>query len=220
MPNNFDTYIWTTSGTSLGSSHILHATTPGIYIIVATNIQNNCVDIDSIEVIVHPTLPLNPVTAPNPPMICLGDSIVIEVDQSFIGYWWNTGNPNDIDQDRVVVYPAQDFTYVVEALDANGCGSREEIQVFVDTCATNIQINILDRIGIYPNPANKSIYIYLPAKQIADIYLYNIEGRLILQKLNQSSKVQLSRDNIKEGIYILRIHNELGCINKRIIFKN
>ena len=47
-------------------------------------------------------------------------------------------NPNDTDLDRVVVYPTQDFVYVVEALDMNGCESREEIEVLVDTCATSI----------------------------------------------------------------------------------
>ena len=48
-------------------------------------------------------------TIPNPPNICLGDSIVIEVSQGFVSYWWNTGNPIDVDKDRVVVFPNQDF---------------------------------------------------------------------------------------------------------------
>ena len=72
---------------------------------------------------------LNPMTIPNPPNICLGDSIVIEVSQGFVGYWWNTGNPIDVDKDRVVVFPNQDFTYVVEALDSNGCESRGNISI-------------------------------------------------------------------------------------------
>ena len=216
--SGFDTYTWTSTGSSLGSSHILYATNPGIYIVVATDVQNNCVDMDSIEVIVYPSSPLNPITAPNPPMICLGDSIIIEVNAGFINYGWNTGNPLDQGEDRVVVYPTQDFTYVVEALDINGCESREEIQVYVDTCATNIQMNILDRIQIYPNPSNKDLFIKLPAKQIADIYLYDIEGRLIIEKLNKSSTVLISNNNLKKGVYIIRVENHLGCINKRIMF--
>ena len=69
----------------------------------------------------------------------LGDSVVIEVNNSFINYWWNTANFNDINQHRVVcISNLQDFIYVVEAIDSNGCESKEEIEVFVDTCVTTV----------------------------------------------------------------------------------
>ena len=135
--SGFDTYLWTSTNSSggvLGTTHILNANTAGLYIVVATD-STNCVDLDSIEVVVYAETPLNPITVPDPPMVCLGDSIVIEVNPGFLNYWWNTGNANDTDQDRVVVYPTQDFTYFVEALDTNGCESREGIEIFVDTCA-------------------------------------------------------------------------------------
>jgi hypothetical protein len=85
-----------------------------------------------LEVYQTPSITIGSV--PNPPEICLGDSLVIEVTQGFINYSWNTGNPADQDEDRVVVFPTQDFTYVVEALDSNGCEARAEIFVEVDSC--------------------------------------------------------------------------------------
>ena len=79
-------------------------------------------------------------------------------------------------------------------------------------------MNILDRIQIYPNPSNKDLFIKLPSKQIADIYLYDIEGRLIIEKSNKSSTVLISNNNLKKGVYIIRVENHLGFINKRIMF--
>ena len=215
--NGFDTYSWALNGSTgalLGTNNIIIATNPGIYTVVVTD-STNCVDIDSIEVIVSPSISLSPVTVPDPPMVCFGDSIIIEVVPGFINYWWNTGNPLDQGEDRVVIYPTQDFTYIVEALDINGCESREEIEVYVDTCATNIHLNILDRTKIYNDLEN--IFINLPNKQISNIELYNIEGRLITKKINQSSTILLSREKIEKGVYIINITNKYGSVTKKII---
>ena len=158
-------------------------------------------------------------TAPNPPMVCLGDSVVIEVNSGFLNYWWNTGNPLDQDEDRVVVYPTQDFTYVVEALDVNGCESREEIQVFVDTCATNIDKEIFNRIKIYPNPAESQMFIQLPINEFFHVSLFDINGRLILEKQNQSLQTIISNEHVSKGVYTITIYNSKGLVNRKIIFK-
>ena len=147
---------------------------------------------DSIEVIVYPETPLNPMTVPNPPEVCLGDSVVIEVNQGFVNYWWNTGNPLDQGEDRVVIYPTQDFTYVVEALDTNGCESREEILVLVDTCATGIMDILSAQVVIYPNPTNGIMTISLPKAEIFDLVIYDIMGKLILIREQGVSNIYYS----------------------------
>ena len=88
----FDSYLWTlaSTGALLGTNNTISVTIQGTYIVVATDIINNCVDVDSIEVFIYPETPLNPITVPNPTVVCLGDSLVIEVNSGFIGYWWNT----------------------------------------------------------------------------------------------------------------------------------
>ncbi|MGY8989267.1 MAG: Kazal-type serine protease inhibitor family protein, partial [Flavobacteriales bacterium] len=160
----FDTYLWTEtlSGLWFGGTPSIYVWDPGTYIVVATDSMNNCVDMDSIEVIVYSSTPLNPMTVPNPPEICLGDSLVIELTQGLSHYYWNTGNPLHQDEDRIVVFPTQDFTYVVEALDVNGCEYREEIEVFVDTCVTGMNSEMFSEINIYPNPTSDKLYIDLP----------------------------------------------------------
>ncbi len=161
--------------------------------------------------------PLNPVTVPNPPIICLGDSIVIEVNQGFVGYWWNTGNPNDTDQDRVVVYPNQDFIYVVEALDSNGCESREEIEVFVDTCATVVTDVSSLKIDIYPNPTNGILYISLPLDVNFSLFIYDITGSNIIYKNNILNEFVLEAGVLEKGIYFVNLSCRNGNITKKLL---
>ncbi|MDC0249295.1 T9SS type A sorting domain-containing protein [Flavobacteriales bacterium] len=218
----FDTYLWTeaSTGSVLGSTQIINLIpASGLYIVVVTDILNNCVDMDSIEIIVYPETPLNPMTAPNPPMVCFGDSVVIEVNSGFANYWWNTGNPLDQNQDRVVIFPTQDFTYVVEALDANGCESREEIEVFVDTCATGI-INIMSaQIIIYPNPSEGIMTITLPEGETFDLVVYDIIGKLIFSKNKVSEEYIISDNTLANGTYILNLHYTKGVITRKIVIQ-
>jgi hypothetical protein len=217
----FDTYIWTEAslGGVLGNTHITNVYDPGIYIVVATDSMNNCVDMDSIEVIVYPSTPLNPMTAPNPPEVCLGDSVVIEVNPNFVNYWWNTGNPLHEGEDRIVVYPMQDFTYVVEALDVNGCESREEILVLVDTCVTGTNSEMFSKINIYPNPTSDKLYVDLPHNEIFTISVLSMEGKLILQEIEVLNSIMIDSKKLTKGSYILRIENNKGTFNQIVIFE-
>lgn len=205
--SGFDTYSWALNGSTgslLGTTHIIHATNPGIYTVVVTD-STNCVDIDSIEVVMYPLVPLNPMTLPNPPIVCLGDSVVIEVNSGFLNYWWNTGNPLDQDEDRVVVFPAQQFTFVVEALDSNGCISREEVEVFIDTCTTSFAEINKNNIQIYPNPASEEFFINLNSIGVYNIEILDIIGRVLVRKENMSNLVAIKTTEFKEGTYFIKI---------------
>jgi hypothetical protein len=219
----FDTYIWTEpfSGASLGANQFIIFSPPvvGVYtiIVIATD-STNCVDMDTIEVIVNPETPLNPITAPDPPIICLGDSVVIEVNLGFVNYWWNTNNPLDQNQDRVVVFPIQDFTYVVEALDINGCDSREEIQVYVDTCTTSI-INLLSaQVNIYPNPSNAEITIRLTDLETFDLEIYDVLGNQVYFEENVFNKKVISKSILSSGTYLIKIKSQEDAYFGKLVF--
>jgi hypothetical protein len=214
----FDTYLWTNStGVVLASTHIINVTASGIYIVIATDIMNNCVDMDSISVLVYPSTPLNPITVPNPPMVCLGDSVVIEVNPGFLNYWWNTGNPSDQGEDRVVVYPTQDFTYVVEALDVNGCESREEIEVFVDTCATSVSDITKNKIQIYPNPASEEFFINLNSINFYNIEIIDVVGRLLIRKEHVNNLIAIKTAKFSKGTYFIRIQTHSDIQTYKIV---
>jgi len=159
-------------------------------------------------------------------MICLGDSVVIEVnDIGFVDYWWNTGNPYDQGENRVVVFPTQDFTYVVEALDMYGCDAREEIQVFVDTCVNSLTDNILTKIKVYPNPSQNVFNVNFNILQDQNVQLrvVNSIGEVVFTEYlkdyigQYSTKIIL--DNHSKGIYLLQIITDQLIVNKKLILQ-
>ena len=215
----FDSYVWTLAsvGTPLGTSHFIEVDYPGTYIVTAIDSINSCVDVDSIEVIVYPETPLNPMTVPNPPIVCLGDSVAIEVNSGFVNYDWNTGNPLDQDQDRVVVYPTQDFVYVVEALDSNECESREEIEIFVDTCATLVSNINRNNILIYPNPTKEIVFINLNNSNLYNIEIIDILGNILIEKEKVNNLISIKTSNLSQGIYFIRTKSKSDSQIHRII---
>jgi len=209
--------VWVPTGNTTSSTTDF-PTVSTTYVVEALD-ANGCDRRGEIEVIVYPSTPLNTMTIPNPPSVCVGDSVVIEVNQGFVNYWWNTGNPLDQGEDRVVIYPTQDFTYVVEALDSNGCESREEILVLVDTCVTGIHSEMFSKVNVYPNPTSDKIYIDLPTNEIFTISVLSMEGKLILQEIEVLNSIVIASKKLTKGSYILRIENDKGTLNQIIIFE-
>ena len=212
LSNPFVTYVWN-NGQS--NSSMLTIFTSGNYCVTATD-TSGCVSTACIDVLFVDSTALNPVTLPNPPLICLGDSVVIEVNNSFINYWWNTANFNDINQHRVVVFPAQDFIYLVEAIDSNGCESKEEIEVFVDTCVTTISETANIKIDIYPNPTNGNLFINLPFGINFSLEVYDIIGNHLVYKCSIANDFVLESGILEKGIYLINFSSENSSITKKL----
>ena len=212
LSNQFVTYVWN-NGQS--NSSMLTISTSGNYCVTATD-SSGCVSTACIDVLFVDSTDLNPVTIPNPPIICLGDSVVIEVNNSFINYWWNTANFNDINQHRVVVFPTQDFIYVVEAIDSNGCESKEEIEVFVDTCVTTVAEKVNMKIDIYPNPTNGDLFINLPFGINFSLEVYDITGSHLVYKRSIANDFVLESGILEKGIYLLNFSSETTSLTKKL----
>ncbi len=141
----FVSYVWSTGTTG----HILSTTAnfPGIYSVVATD-SAGCVSTASFNVAVEEIVIYS---APSPPHICLGDSIVMWLNpvlpiNNII--WVPTGDTTT----TIVEFPTVSTTYIVEALDANGCERRGEIFVIVDSCNTSpCQAMFYSSPGFQPN---------------------------------------------------------------------
>ena len=212
LSNPFVTYVWN-NGQS--NSSMLTISTSGNYCVTATD-SSGCVSTACTDVLFVDSTALNPVTLPNPPLICLGDSVVIEVNNSFINYWWNTANFNDINQHRVVVFPTQDFIYVVEAIDSNGCESKEEIEVFVDTCVTIVAEKVNMKIDIYPNPTNDDLFINLPFGINFSLEVYDITGGHLVYKRSIANDFVLESGILEKGIYLLNFSSETTSLTKKL----
>jgi len=121
------TYMWSTGQTG----PVLTISNPGTYCVTQID-ANGCVDSACITIEIQ-DIPIY--TAPSPPIVCLGDSIVLEIDTfglSNIVWVPNTLLTPPIH--RIVDFPIFSQTYVVEAIDSSGCDRRGEVYVLVDSC--------------------------------------------------------------------------------------
>ena len=121
------TYLW-----GSGQSNIsMGIGGTGTYCVAVTD-ANGCIATECITVTVQ-NIPI--FSAPSPPIICLGDSIVLEIDT--IGLSNIVWVPNTLltpPVHRIVDFPTISTTYVVEAVDSLFCAKRGEIFVTVDSC--------------------------------------------------------------------------------------
>ena len=123
----FVSYVWSTGATGNILSTI--ANFPGVYSVIATD-STGCISTASFSVAVEEIVIYS---TPSPPNICLGDSIVLQINPVLSVtniIWVPTGNTTPL----IVDFPIIPTIYVVEALDANGCERRGEILVTVDSC--------------------------------------------------------------------------------------
>lgn len=79
-------------------------------------------------------------------------------------------------------------------------------------------------IVIYPNPASTHIILEIPevfAQQKTEISIFSIEGKMVKNVIfdSNSSQVQLSIENLMNGIYLLEVKSESEIFRKKIIKK-
>ncbi len=197
---SYTNITWSTGDTT--NRIVVSPITQTTYVVEATDISG-CEARGEITVDIYSSSSLNISSAPSPPYICLGDSIVLEASAGFVSYSWNNG----MNGDRIVDFPGQDTWYMVEAIDLNGCIVREDITVYVDTCVSSINNLLAKQIAIFPNPTTGKVTINLPENLQFDILLYEVTGKLINNwfKINNQFVID---EKISRGIYLLEIRNE------------
>jgi len=206
------TYMWNTGQTG----PVLTIITPGTYCVTQID-ANGCVDTACITITVQ-NIPIY--SAPSPPIICLGDSIVLEIDT--IGLSNIIWVPNTLitpPVHRIVDFPMFTTTYVVEALDSAGCDRRGEIEVIIDSCITGIMHIMSNQVLIYPNPAKGNLTISMPKFEIFDLRIYDIMGRLVLSDDKISQTFIISGNTLSKGSYILHLSHAKGVITKKLIIE-
>src|SRR5690606_31707395 len=64
-------------------------------------------------------------------------------------------------------------------------------------------------ISIFPNPAEEVVYIKSPI--MLNLKIYNIEGRLLLERENSN---ELSLSDLANGIYLIQLYDQRGRLMK------
>ncbi len=115
------TYSWT-GGVSNGVSFVANNTLQ--YIVTGTDL-NGCQNTDAVDVRVN-ELP-NIVANTSDNSICLGESITL-TGSGADAYTWNFGLI-----DGATITPTSTATYIVSAVDSNGCGGMDSVTVVVNS---------------------------------------------------------------------------------------
>lgn len=102
--------------------------------------------------------------------------------------------------------------------NATGCNNQEEVR---DSCEANaVDINeqfIKDNLIIYPNPAAKTICIYLEGSFIDEIVFYNLTGQMMLKTNPENNTYNIS--SLKPGMYIIDMRIEGMKLKRKLLVK-
>ena len=177
---------------------------------------NGCTATDCITVSVG-DIPIYSV--PSPPIICVGDSIILEIDTVGLSniVWVPLGTINTFD--RVVDFPLISTMYVVEGIDLAGCDRRGELEVIIDTCATSVMNIAPSQVLIFPNPSKGKMTISLPDFEFFDLVIYDIMGKIVLSESKVSQQYIIAENTLENGSFILQLIYEKGIITKKLIIE-
>lgn len=211
--------VWTDAqGNILSNGNLLTVVDTGVYHVSITD-SSGCTDSATINM---QLMTMSIYSIPNPPNICLGDSIYLVHDTSFMNLHWISipSGPGFIGVpiNPIFVSPTEDVTYFADAIDLSGCLRRGEIFVDVDTCASNT-IDLAQVFSIYPNPSNGYLKIENNFNHKYDISFIDITGKSVYYKANNRGSIDLNIPNIESGIYILKIESYSKSHYKKIIIE-
>tara|TARA_B110000503_G_C6936129_1_gene324892 strand:- start:291 stop:656 length:366 start_codon:yes stop_codon:yes gene_type:complete len=70
--------------------------------------------------------------------------------------------------------------------------------------------NEINTYKIYPNPSNKNIIVESNKRSIVEVLVIDSQGRLVLKEQPLLSRVDINVDELKRGLYFVRIIDSEG----------
>jgi plastocyanin len=177
--------------------------------------SNSCDSVVYTVLEVYQTPSLTIGSTPNPPEICIGETILLEGSPGFSYYWWDNGSTGS----SLLDVPTEDTWYLLSAKDSNDCVVKEDILVFVDSCITGLDALSFEEGGlqIYPNPASEQLTIDF-AGNATSIKVYNMLGELVVEKhiTEGESSTQLFVKEWKGAMYSIQLYMKNGTITHKV----
>jgi len=211
----FSQFSWfeQSSGISLSSSNLLTISSPGSYCVIASDL-GTCIDTACITIAFQD---IQISSVPNPAIICIGDSIVLEpIINSLTNITWS---PTGSSSFMLVDFPNFSTNYSLFGLDASGCERYGDFYVEVDSCFTNTHEYINNYITVFPNPTDKNINIKFNTNSFYNISIIDVNGREISKKLNTSGSYSIDVQSYASGLYFIKFENTLSSFYKKILIE-
>ncbi len=86
----------------------------------------------------------------------------------------------------------------------------------ISDSTTSVVEHRIQKIKIYPNPANDILVVASDGQQKLGYILYDLLGRPVAQKQSEGETTTLNVANLKTGIYLLEIHSEKETTTKKV----
>ncbi|MFO7977556.1 MAG: PQQ-dependent sugar dehydrogenase [Bacteroidales bacterium] len=135
--------------------------------------------------------------------------------------WYLDGEPLDAEiNSRLVVDAGGEYT--LEAVNpANECSAMSD-PVMVTVGATSIDLQVLNGIDVYPNPATDHLRIEgLPVHGMASIRLMDITGRTVISTTSWNEPAfVLKTTGLRAGLYLLKINYEKEVLLRKVVIRS
>ena len=115
-----------------------------------------------------------------------------------------------------ITYTSSNNTATFTLINSNNCDSVVTLDLTIENSS---EINILDNlygVQLFPNPASNFLTISLEGIDAVDIVLFNIQGKVLLEKKNLFDKESINISKYASGTYFMKILTPKGCEEIRI----
>lgn len=166
--------------------------------------------VDSVVITVEP-VPATPV------ITATGDTL--HSSEAIGNQWYNsTGMITGATGNTYI--PSVSGNYYVIVTDSNGCNSDTSNVYYISISGVNLSTYNGNFISIFLNPATDDIIIennYV--SKAATIFIYNIEGRLLLNKSLSQDKNKIAVSGFAKGLYFVKVKNEMEIVTRKFVKK-
>ncbi|MBF8151285.1 leucine-rich repeat protein [Winogradskyella sp. F6397] len=133
-------------------------------------------------------------------------------------YTTETGGTGEVEAPTPDTSEAGSTSYWVSSINDNGCESeRVQIVVTVEEVLSIADNDQMQSIKVFPNPTNGNVSIVIPNAQESKVTVYDINGRLLINKVSTDANFSIDLNQYQSGVYILRININQNETIKQII---
>lgn len=144
-------------------------------------------------------------------LLCTGQTATL-TGNGAVSYNWNPGGAGT----SVVISPTTNTSYTLTGTNSFGCNDSISIIQNVSSCVDIKQIEKVDiDFTIYPNPFHYTISIL--AGSGSKLTIYNAIGELIYNDELKEEKTEFDLSNQPNGVYFIKIVNEIYSFVKKVI---
>ena len=93
--------------------------------------------------------------------------------------------------------------------NANNATSCYTLRVATGTATRQEDLLVDNKISVFPNPVTRSVNVRIPAVQgMADIKVFDMYGKMVMQKTSGQVNTQLDVSTLPAGIYMVKVMND------------